>query len=147
MTTLREAAQMALDNLESLVAYIQGGEPDLVMQVPAIEALRTALAAEEPEQCHHRFEVAQEAPLHSCCQICGEVRKQPEPEPVETQYKYIDANGEDYWTNEPWEGKKVEAVRHLYAATPQPEPPCKTGSQCIGGKCMQCAELITERKK
>ena len=47
--TDRELMQMALDNLESLVAYIQGGEPDLVMQVPAIEALRVALAAKEPE--------------------------------------------------------------------------------------------------
>ena len=49
MTIPREVGQMALDNLESLAAYIQGGEPDLVMQVPAIEALRTALAAKEPE--------------------------------------------------------------------------------------------------
>ena len=45
---------------------------------------------------------------------------QPEPEPVATQYKYIDAHGKDYWTSDPWEGKKVEAVRHLYAA-PQRE--------------------------
>jgi len=49
MTIPREVGQLALDNLESLVAYIQGGEPDLVMQVPAIEALRVALAAKEPE--------------------------------------------------------------------------------------------------
>ena len=49
MTIPREVGQLALDNLESLVAYIQGGEPDLVMQVPAIEALRAALAAKEPE--------------------------------------------------------------------------------------------------
>ena len=45
---------------------------------------------------------------------------QPEPEPVATQYKYIDAHGKDYWTSEQWEGKKVEAVRYLYAA-PQRE--------------------------
>ena len=48
MTTLREAAQMALNDLEALVAYIKGSEPDLFMQVPAIEALRAALA--QPEQ-------------------------------------------------------------------------------------------------
>lgn len=51
----------------------------------------------------------------------GDRLAQPEPEPVATQYKYIDAHGKDYWTSEPWEGKKVEAVRYLYAA-PQPEP-------------------------
>ena len=45
---------------------------------------------------------------------------QPEPEPVATQYKYIDAHGKDYWTSEPWEGKKVEAIRYLYAS-PQRE--------------------------
>ena len=28
----------------------------------------------------------------------------------------------------------------LYTAPPQqPEPPCKTGSQCVGGKCERCA--------
>ena len=26
----------------------------------------------------------------------------------------------------------------------QPEPPCKTGSQCIGGKCLQCAQPEAE---
>lgn len=39
---------MALNDLEALVAYIKGSEPDLVMQVPSIEALRAALA--QPEQ-------------------------------------------------------------------------------------------------
>ena len=39
-------------------------------------------AQPEQEQCHHKFEVDQEAPSHSCCQMCGEVRKQPEQEPV-----------------------------------------------------------------
>ena len=41
---------------------------------------------------------------------------QPVPEPVATQYKYIDAHGKDYWTSEPWEGKKVEDTRYLYAS-------------------------------
>ena len=49
------------------------------------------------------------------------INEQPEPEPVATQYKYIDAHGKDYWTSEPWEGKKVEAVRYLYTAPPQRE--------------------------
>lgn len=41
---------------------------------------------------------------------------QPVPETVATQYKYIDAHGKDYWTSEPWEGKKVEDIRYLYAS-------------------------------
>jgi hypothetical protein len=31
------------------------------------------------------------------------------------------------------------AIEDLRARLAQPEPPCKTGSQCIGGKCPQCA--------
>ncbi len=31
-----------------------------------------------------------------------------------------------------------EAIELLRARLAQPEPPCKTGSQCIGGKCLQC---------
>ncbi len=30
------------------------------------------------------------------------------------------------------------AIETLRARLAQPEPPCKTGSQCIGGKCPQC---------
>lgn len=45
--TDRELMQMALNDLEALVAYIKGSEPDLVMQVPSIEALRAALATEQ----------------------------------------------------------------------------------------------------
>jgi len=29
--------------------------------------------------------------------------------------------------------------KFLYIAPQQPEPPCKTGSQCVGGKCERCA--------
>ena len=32
-------------------------------------------------------------------------------------------------------GKEIETLRARLSA---PEPPCKTGSQCIGGKCPQC---------
>ena len=46
----------------------------------------------------------------------------PEPEPV-AGYR--------------WEkGRTPPSV--TFTAPPQPEPPCKTGSQCIGGKCPQC---------
>ena len=48
-TTDREIMQMALNDLEALVAYIKGGEPDLFMQVPSIEALRERLAQPEIE--------------------------------------------------------------------------------------------------
>lgn len=36
---------------------------------------------------------------------------------------------------------KHEAKEALYEALAQPEqePPCKTGSQCVGGKCERCA--------
>jgi hypothetical protein len=30
------------------------------------------------------------------------------------------------------------AIKTLRARLSAPEPPCKTGSQCIGGKCPQC---------
>ncbi len=32
-----------------------------------------------------------------------------------------------------------EMTKTLRERLAQPEPPCKTGSQCIGGKCPQCA--------
>ena len=65
--------------------------------------------AEEPHKTKNAFEFLR-AKL-----------SEPEPEPVATQYKYIDAFGNDYWTDEPWEGKKVEAERYLYTAPPQRE--------------------------
>jgi len=61
----------------------------------------------------------------------------PEPEPVawfiEGMYEdgtpsFIQVCGET----------DPEFYTPLYTAPPQPEPPCKTGSQCIGGKCPQC---------
>ena len=45
-----ELMQQALNDLEALVAYIKGGEPDLFMQVPSIEALRERLARPDPLQ-------------------------------------------------------------------------------------------------
>lgn len=89
MTTLREAAQMALEALDS--KHDMSRAEWRVLQYKAFQALRAALAAKE----------------------------QPPTD-----------NG-----------------RYLTGYKAQPEPPCKTGSQCISGKCMQCAELIAERKK
>ena len=36
------------------------------------------------------------------------------------------------------EYETVEALR-ARLAQPEQEPPCKTGSQCVGGKCERCA--------
>jgi hypothetical protein len=33
---------------------------------------------------------------------------------------------------------KIQSIETLRARLSAPEPPCKTGSQCIGGKCPQC---------
>ena len=57
---------------------------------------------------------------------------QPEPE-----YRDVVIKG-DLWRIEflPDHAASVVLVRANYEA--QPEPPCKTGSQCIGGKCLQC---------
>jgi hypothetical protein len=56
----------------------------------------------------------------------------PEPE-----YRDVVIKG-DLWRIEflPDHAASVVLVRANYEA--QPEPPCKTGSQCIGGKCPQC---------
>jgi hypothetical protein len=91
MTTLREAAQMALDALEQI-------HRDNMTTIAeenwskAIEALRAALA-------------------------------QPEQEPI---------NYEE-WNYDPMTGKP------LWGEQPEQEPPCKTGSQCVGNKCERCA--------
>ena len=56
------------------------------------------------------------------------------PEP---NYRDVVIKG-DLWRIEflPDHAASVVLVRANYEA--QPEPPCKTGSQCIGGKCPQC---------
>ena len=45
----RELLEQALNDLEALVAYIKGAEPDLFIRVPSIEALRKRLTQPEPE--------------------------------------------------------------------------------------------------
>ncbi len=37
-----------------------------------------------------------------------------------------------------YDGYQDKTIENLRARLAQPEPPCKTGSQCIGGKCTQC---------
>jgi len=69
---------------------------------------------------------------------------EPEPEPVTTQYKYIDAFGNDYWTDEPWQGKKVEAERYLYATPSQRELVGLTGQETnhLLAANVDCAEKL-----
>ncbi len=39
-----------------------------------------------------------------------------------------------------YDGYQDKTIENLRARLAQPEPPCKTGSQCIGGKCTQCVD-------
>ena len=57
----------------------------------------------------------------------------PEPEPVA---KFVLADGLNKRVKLLVDGLPIGTL--FYTAPPQPEPPCKTGSQCIGGKCPQC---------
>jgi hypothetical protein len=34
--------------------------------------------------------------------------------------------------------RQVETIRAIKARLAETEPPCKTGSQCVSGKCPQC---------
>jgi len=56
-TTDRELLEQALNDLEALVAYIKGGEPDLFMQVPSIEALRERLAEKKAKALMEKREM------------------------------------------------------------------------------------------
>jgi len=60
----------------------------------------------------------------------------PEPEPVAYRV-WGRMGGISFRHTKPDESEYVE-WDELYLAPPQSEPPCKTGSQCIGGKCLQC---------
>jgi hypothetical protein len=62
------------------------------------------------------------------------VEPKPEPEPV--AWMNESDIGKTDW--KVWAHGKPTATMPLYATPPQPEPPCKTGSQCIGNKCPQC---------
>jgi hypothetical protein len=53
----------------------------------------------------------------------------------EEAQQVLDALEEIYWPKEHQAHKEIELLRARLSA---PEPPCKTGSQCIGGKCPQC---------
>jgi hypothetical protein len=73
----------------------------------------------------------------------------PEPEPVAYRV-WGRMGGISFRHTKPDESEYVE-WDELYLAPPQSEPPCKTGSQCIGGKCLQCVarewQELTENEK
>ena len=118
--TDRELFKMALDALEHFEDEYGWG----MQQKKAQRNLQIRLAQPEPYPENFidalRFDAAQSEPTIDGWPLYSGL-PQPEPEPAATQYKYIDAHGKDYWTSEPWEGKKVEAVRYLYTAPPQRE--------------------------
>jgi hypothetical protein len=95
VTLTREEAQQVLDDLEALMAYIQGIDKGIVLKAQSIETLRARLSAPEPN-------IVQDAIV--------------------------------YGTGITKDGKRIDPDS-IYK---EPEPPCKTGSQCIGGKCPQC---------
>lgn len=111
--TDRELMQQALNDLEALVAYTKGGEPDLFMQVPSIEALRERLAKPDPRnQCGETCERAK------LCAVClAEMGAQPEQKPV--AWLSTDSIGERYlWFSKPLDNNKAQP---LYTVTPQRE--------------------------
>ena len=86
----------------------QHGRPDDVEE--SIETLRARLSAPEPEPY-------------------GYIARRNWKMPVFIEADNVEATGL------PYDNADYEPV---FKAPPQPEPPCKTGSQCIGGKCPQC---------
>jgi hypothetical protein len=135
ITLTREEAQSVLDDLEALTAYIQGIDKGIVLKTQSIETLRARLSAPErnctrshPHEnmdvmCELRTEIARLTNENA------RLKSQPEPEPVTDKYLM-----EVECTKC---GAKQDGVLTV-TVPPQPEPSCKTGSQCIGGKCPQC---------
>jgi hypothetical protein len=103
MTTLREAAQMALEALDS-------DNPDI--QLRTATHLRAALAQPEPVLV---------SPKEFIAAVTGK----------------WDIQGIPMLVSE-W------PTREEPLAQPEQEPPCKTGSQCVGNKCERCA--VQERE-
>jgi hypothetical protein len=168
ITLTREEAQQVLDALEQLDGWDTATQGDIVFDPSdEIEILRARLNEPEPEYRDvvikgdlWRIEFL---PDHAASVVLvrANYEAQPEPEPVacpfpcgwKTMLSIIFKDGA-FLARGLIEGETVtshqrEVVMRLidYAKTmashgitvsPQPEPPCKTGSQCIGGKCPQC---------
>lgn len=131
MTNLRKAAQMALDALELVDGYVMGKDE-------AKEALYEALERPEPEPVALSVRFPRHAPKHGEDWII-------DPSFLLRIYHSIDPDAHYGFipTMEEIETAllALEVIpSKLYTTPPQqPEPPCKTGSQCVGGKCERCA--------
>jgi len=155
ITLTREEAQQVLEHLDDLVEaqqweidmhitqYGEEYKPHRVKHMreklantnSTIETLRARLSAPErnctrshPHEnmdvmCELRTEIARLTNENA------RLKSQPEPEPVTDKYLM-----EVECTKC---GAKQDGVLTV-TVPPQPEPHCKTGSQCIGGKCPQC---------
>jgi hypothetical protein len=125
ITLTREEAQQVLDLMTRYRTETPlGHQPHMISHKAdeAIETLRARLSAPEPS-------IVEDAIVYGTGITMGGKRiapdsiyKEPDPEPV-AGYRWE-------------EGRTPPSV--TFTAPPQPEPPCKTGSQCIGGKCPQC---------
>jgi hypothetical protein len=117
----REEAQQVLDALDF---HSAGDEVDMKL----ISMLRYRLKqSTHASDCAVHNEPAYPAGECDCARLSA-----PEPEPVVWRTRRNDT-----WS---YHHNKPHGIPHepLYTTPPQPEPPCKTGSQCIGGKCPQC---------
>ena len=112
ITLTREEAQRVLDALEEIYW------PKEHQAHKEIETLRARLSAPE---C-----VCGEPNTAGVHRQDGPCYQQPEPSIVEDAIVY--------GTGITMGGKRIDPAS-IYK---EPEPPCKTGSQCIGGKCPQC---------
>jgi hypothetical protein len=135
ITLTREEAQQVLNALTWCYDVTEWPANGNTPQDKAIETLRARLSAPErnctrshPHEnmdvmCELRTEIARLTNENA------RLKSQPEPEPVTDKYLM-----EVECTKC---GAKQDGVLTV-TVPPQPEPPCKTGSQCIGGKCPQC---------
>ena len=153
ITLTREEAQQVLDALEEGLTSKE--------YRALVETLRARLSAPEPEPVRlRRGDILRCIETNELCTVWATsttgktqvkwkandfgsytaeqigdlfwVEPKPEPEPVVWRTRRNDT-----WS---YHHNKPHGIPHepLYTTTPQSEPPCKTGSQCIGGKCPQC---------
>ena len=125
MTTLREAAQQALEALEQLQGGCTDSDDGTVEAITVwcpeiIEGLRNALAQQEQEkpmnECNHEYELDFRSSIH-ICKHCGTMRSnRPTQKPAGWLYD-LEIDGQvvkDWFTRDESEAKKHANVRPLY---------------------------------
>lgn len=159
----REAAQMALDALSMAVEPKKGEvyafefQPIdcAAMHLKAIDALRAALAQPEQEPWGYISHRSWKMPVFveaDDLEVSGLPFNNPNYTPVykaPPQREWQNAAlrlGEELSTVGPDGYYNMSAsewldwaMNHITPARIEQEPPCKTGSQCVGGKCERCA--------